>query len=147
MNYEFLRDGEGLRLEPYLDTKGVPTIGYGTTMYPSGKKVTLQDPGITIDQAEEFMKWAVETKWNAVKGKIIPQLNDNQKAAIVSLVYNIGVAGFNGSTLLKRINTGYTKQGIVEAFMMWDKETINGKKVFNQGLANRRKKEADLYFS
>lgn len=147
MNYDFLKEGEGIRLRPYLDSAGIPTIGYGTIMYPSGKKVTMQDEPITVQDAEVFMKWEVVSKWNAIKAKIIVPLNDNQKTALVSLVYNIGVGGFNSSTLLKRINAGHGPDSIREAFLMWSKITVNGKKVVSQGLINRRNKEADLYLS
>ena len=38
--YKELHQRAGLRLKPYLDTKGVPTIAMGNTYYPDGKKVT-----------------------------------------------------------------------------------------------------------
>jgi len=30
---KFLMNNEGVRLKPYLDTKGIPTIGVGNTFY------------------------------------------------------------------------------------------------------------------
>ena len=33
---DIIKQYEGLRLKPYLDAVGVPTIGYGTTYYPDG---------------------------------------------------------------------------------------------------------------
>ena len=38
--YKALHDREGLRLKPYLDTRGVPTIAMGNTFYENGKKVS-----------------------------------------------------------------------------------------------------------
>lgn len=34
---------EGFSAKPYLDSAGIPTIGYGNTYYPGGKKVTMKD--------------------------------------------------------------------------------------------------------
>ena len=38
------RQFEGFRSKPYLCPAGVPTIGYGSTYYADGRKVTLEDP-------------------------------------------------------------------------------------------------------
>ena len=45
--YQMIMNFEGLSLKPYLCSAGVPTIGYGNTYYPNGKKVTLKDKPIT----------------------------------------------------------------------------------------------------
>lgn len=45
--YKLIADFEGLRLSPYLCSAKVPTIGYGSTFYPSGIKVTMNDKPIT----------------------------------------------------------------------------------------------------
>jgi lysozyme len=45
---------EGFSHKPYLCPAGVPTIGYGTTVYPSGKRVTLRDPSITRQQGLDY---------------------------------------------------------------------------------------------
>ena len=37
----FIKGFEGFRNKPYLCSAGVPTIGYGTTLYPDGVKVSL----------------------------------------------------------------------------------------------------------
>ena len=49
--YLLIAQFEGLRLKPYLCSAGVPTIGYGSTFYPSGRKVTMQDKPITQETA------------------------------------------------------------------------------------------------
>ena len=43
---------EGLYLRPYLCPAGVPTIGYGSTVYENGMAVQLTDPPITRERAE-----------------------------------------------------------------------------------------------
>jgi len=38
------RQFEGYRAKPYLCPAGIPTIGYGSTYYADGRKVTWEDP-------------------------------------------------------------------------------------------------------
>src|SRR6185312_6211736 len=101
---DFLVEVEGLKLSPYLDNKGVPTIGIGTVYKPDGTKVTMQDPPITKETAYE---WATHRVLND-SSKIIEmckpyELNDNELTALVSFSYNEGLSAFEDSTLLKVI--------------------------------------------
>ena len=41
LGLNLIKKYEGLRLSSYLCPAGVPTIGYGSTHYPNGKKVML----------------------------------------------------------------------------------------------------------
>ncbi|WP_445286521.1 glycoside hydrolase family protein [Variovorax atrisoli] len=44
-------------LHPYVPTQGdVPTIGHGSTRYEDGQRVTLADPPITRQRAEELAR-------------------------------------------------------------------------------------------
>lgn len=148
---DFIKKEEGLRLKAYLDQAGIPTIGYGTTIYEDGKKVKLGD-FISKEVAESLLTKDMDRRWNAIKYAVKVRLNENQISAIVSLTYNIGVGGFVNSTLLRRINAGASEQDIRAAFAMWNKITVKDpatglfKKVENNGLTGRRKREADLYF-
>lgn len=48
---------EGFRAAPYVPTKGdVPTIGYGTTVYEDGRRVTLDDPPVTRERALQLVR-------------------------------------------------------------------------------------------
>lgn len=51
-----LADWEGFQSKPYQDSGGVPTIGIGSTQYPDGKRVTMNDPPITRQEAEIIAK-------------------------------------------------------------------------------------------
>ncbi|MDR3025476.1 MAG: hypothetical protein LBV25_15800 [Chryseobacterium sp.] len=52
---------EGFSAKPYLDSAGIPTIGYGNTYYPGGKKVTMKDPAITKEQGVELFAEVLPT--------------------------------------------------------------------------------------
>lgn len=141
------QDGiEGFEADPYLDSAGIPTIGCGTTVYPNGKRVTLQDQAITKNTALDYLWSYVQKDIIGLNRLIIPTLNINQSTAIVSCSYNTGLTNFSGSTLLRLINNGTDDSEVISnAFKMWNKVTVNGKKVVSNGLVNRRELEKNLF--
>lgn len=138
---DFLAQEEGLKLKPYLDAKGIPTIGIGCTFYEDGTRVKMTDPPITKERALNLFKnirdLFEKTVWSVTRDDI----SQNQFNALVSICYNIGIAGFKGSTLLKRVNKNPNDPSITEAFKMWPNS--GGKPI----LLGRRIREAKLYFS
>lgn len=141
---DLIKKWEGKKIKAYLDPVGIPTIGYGTIRYPSGKPVSLGDE-ISDAEAEAFLKFDVD---ESVKHLDEPlkgiKLNQNQFDAIVSLSYNIGVGAFAGSTLLKNLKAKDIK-GAAAEFDKWNKGTIKGKKKVLPGLTKRRKDERELF--
>lgn len=130
---------EGLRLNAYDDGVGVWTIGWGTTVYPSGVKVKKGDK-ITLEQAKQYKAYDLARFEKAVNDAVKVPLNQNQFNALVSLAYNIGVSAFADSTLVKRLNDGnYT--AAADQFLVW--VNAGGKRM--QGLVNRRNKERELF--
>jgi lysozyme len=141
--YKLLMGFEGLSLKPYLCSAGVPTIAYGSTFYPSGKKVTMQDAPINLATANWMLKETADKFAVDVNKLIKANLNQNQFNAIVSLAYNIGLAGLAKSSLLKKVNANPSDATIRNSFLIWNK--AGGK--INNGLTKRRTKEANLYFT
>lgn len=140
--YNLICEFEGLRLKPYLCSAKIPTIGYGNTYYPDGKRVTLLDKEITKEYAFEIFKVIADKYATRVKSMLKKEVTQNQFNALVSLAYNIGTGGFATSTLLKKVNINPNDLSIKNEFAKWNK--AGGKVV--QGLVNRRKKEAEVYF-
>lgn len=130
---------EGLRLEAYICPAGVPTIGYGTTMYPNGAKVKMGE-SISKSMAERLLDIDVTERLKAMK--LPAHLNDNQKSALVSFAYNVGTAAWLKSTLRKKVLLNSSDPSIRDEFMKW---VIAKGRVF-AGLKLRRQAEADLYF-
>lgn len=162
----FIKRFEGLatltpdkqHIKAYICPAGVPTIGYGNTFYPNGQKVTINDI-ITIQRAEEILRWTVGLFANDVKSLVKSTLTENQKASLISFAYNVGSdididtipEGLGDSTLLKKVNANPNDLTIVNEFMKWDKAwvTKDGVKhlVALPGLIKRRQEEAQLYFT
>jgi lysozyme len=83
---DLIKSLEGLRLTSYLDSVGVPTIGYGHT----GPEVAL---GQKIDHqhAEVVLRKDLIRFENAVKESVKIELNQHQFDALVSFAFNVGV--------------------------------------------------------
>ena len=141
--YLLITNHEGLRLKPYLCPAKIPTIGYGNTYYPDGKRVTLLDKDITKQEAFDMFKEVANRFAKRVDTLVTSNLNQNQFNALVSFAYNVGTGNFSSSTLLKKVNKNPNDLTIKDEFLRWNKA---GGKVIN-GLTNRRNEEADLYFS
>lgn len=140
--YLLICEFEGLKLKPYLCSAKVPTIGYGNTYYPDGKRVTLLDKEITKQYAFEIFKDIADKFAKRVNEMVKQPLTQNQFNSLVSFAYNIGTGAFSTSTLLKKVNANPNDLTIRNEFLKWNK--ANGKVI--EGLNNRRKKESDLYF-
>lgn len=134
---------EGLRLHAYLDTVGVPTIGYGHT----GPEVHM---GLvwTKEQVKEALAADLDKFEQGVLDAIGDDTptSDNEFAAMVSLAYNIGEGGpdtkkgFYNSSVARLHKAGDT-QGAANAFRLYNK--AGGQ--YCEPLARRREREIMLY--
>lgn len=135
---DFIKDKEGYRTKTYLDTAGLPTIGYGHLLkngesYPSG---------ITQKQAIDLLEKDLKIAENIVNKYVKSDINTNQKAALISFAYNVGEGNFKKSTLLTFLN----QQLYGKAANEFDKWIYSGGKVTN-GLVSRRKEEKRLFLA
>ena len=140
--YDLIVKHEGLSLKPYLCPAKIPTIGYGNTYYPNGKRVTLLDEPITKEYALEIFKEIANRFAKAVSKLVVVPLNQNQFNALVSFAYNVGMANFQKSTLLKKVNKNKDDISIELEFNKW----VFAKGVKLNGLVKRRKDESNVYF-
>ena len=137
---QIIKEFESLKLKPYLCPAGIPTIGYGSTYYEDGTKVTLNDLPITEQRADDVLA-NISDKFSIQVSKLLKvELNQNQFDALVSFSFNIGIGNLTTSTILKRINEKDFENASLE-FAKWNK---SGGKVLN-GLIKRREKESQLF--
>lgn len=131
---DLIKKWEGLKLEAYLCPANVWTIGYGHTR--------TAKPGMKITQteAERLLRSDLQKFEQAVRNAVKVDLTENQFAALVSWVYNIGEGAMKSSTLLKKLNAG-DYDSVPSELMRWNK--VKGKPV--KGLTNRRAAEAGLW--
>lgn len=138
-----IKEFEGFSSKPYLCPANIPTIGWGNTYYPDGKKVTMNDKSIDELKANEILEYVANKDFASFINKVVKvELNQNQFDALVSFAYNVGNGSLQNSTLLKKLNSGDYK-GASNEFLRWNK---SGGKVLN-GLTKRREKERALFLS
>ena len=137
-----IKEFEGLRLKPYKDAVGIPTIGYGNTYYEDGRKVSLSDPAITEERATELLKMVVKRYEDAINRYVQVPITQNQFDALVSFAYNVGNENVRKSTLMKLLNRKqYTEAA--DQLLCWNK--AGGKTL--KGLTRRRQAERTLFLS
>ena len=137
-----IKEFEGLRLKPYKDAVGIPTIGYGNTYYEDGRKVSLSDPAITEERATALLKMVVKRYEDAINRYVQVPITQNQFDALVSFAYNIGNENVRKSTLMKLLNRKqYTEAA--DQLLRWNK--AGGKTL--KGLTRRRQAERTLFLS
>ncbi|MFY4731390.1 lysozyme [Nitrospira sp. BLG_2] len=140
--YDFIKGWEQFRGKAYPDEGGIPTIGYGTTVYNRGELVKMGDM-ITLEEAEHELKEGCKSYYRHMLKVLKAEQSKRQLIALLSLCYNIGVPDFVGSTLLKHINSGVTNREVIATqFRRW---VHVGHKV-SDGLVRRREAEILCYF-
>lgn len=124
---------EGKENKPYLDPVNILTVCYGATSDVKKDKIYTDD--------ECFEKLADDlVKHNKqLMSYVKVQMTDNQHAAFLSFIYNVGAVNFRMSTLLRKLNSG-DYVGACNELTRWNK--AKGKVL--QGLVNRREEEKKL---
>lgn len=147
---DIIKQFEKLRLSAYPDPGhgwSVPTVGWGTTVFPDGSKVKKGDR-ITAERAEECLVYHLEHVCLPALERI-PMwevMNENRKGALFSFAYNMG--DFYGRKNRESITA------LCDLPLVWnDKERV--RKVFGlyrksngivmAGLIRRREAEAELF--
>lgn len=132
-------DANDRRINPGDPVQGTLTIGYGHT----GPDV---QPGLTWTQAQADAALSDDSSVTAdeISPLITAVLNDNQFSAFVCLAFNIGVHAFGGSSALNLAN-GNDFANVPAHIALWDKTTINGRRVESEGLKRRRAAEIALW--
>lgn len=126
---------EGYHPEVYLDPVGIPTVCYGHVINNQVKVGT----SFSNEACHQLLFSDLKIAADAVDKLVTVPLKDNEKAALVSFVFNTGVGNFKRSTLLKYLNEGR----IVDACHELPKWVYaKGKKL--KGLVNRRQAEMEL---
>lgn len=124
---------EGCELKAYKCPAGVWTIGYGHTY--GVKKGDI----ITKEQAEHWLNNELEKFTSYLENLLTVEVTENQFAALLSFIYNLGYNNLKNSTLLRKINSGDITAS--DEFLRWNK--AGG--VVLKGLIKRREEEKKLY--
>lgn len=139
----FLATIEELRLSPYQDAAGLPTVGYGHKITPADKLGVL-----TKREAESLLSNDAAKAIVAVN-RLLPdcKLLVHEIEALSSLVFNIGSGNFDKSTIRRKLMAGDIKSAAWE-FRRWSsaKDPKNPGKFRALGGLRRRRIAEELWF-
>jgi len=123
----------------YLDSKGIPTIGYGRT------ENVLSNMEIPEEEADMFLDQRIDQEVSTLISDKIPRKflnNPKIKTALVSLQYNLGRSGW---PMAKEA----LQKGDIDSFLFYafdpSEKAGNTYLLKSKGLTNRRKKEEKLF--
>lgn len=100
---ELIKEFEGLSLKPYFCSSGIKTIGYGHMIL----KYDDIKGRITIKKAEELLEEDILRADSCLYRNVRNVgLNYNQRAALISFIFNLGSGAFQSSTLRQKLLRG-----------------------------------------
>ncbi len=158
-----IKISEEFRSRPYICPAGKATIGYGSTFYENGVKVTMNDPAITEQRATRLMLNTLKPIAQWVDAYTPDTVTQGMFDAVGDFIYNVGIGQFKTSSLCKKINANPFDPTIGTSFMQWvygGDGSHNGKdddgdgqideageKAKLRGLVIRNEARVKLYFS
>ena len=101
----FVAPHEGLRLEPYRDIVGVPTVCYGDTLVEMRTYTEAECNALLRDRLAEFR--------NRLAACIDrpEEVPTQTSVALLSWAYNVGTHAACSSTLVRKLNAGDPRKG------------------------------------
>lgn len=139
---------EGFVSNPYQDSSGVWTIGYGNTYYLDGSRVKPTDSPLTEYQASQLKMAIINKDFATAVNRLLAEeirsgkITQNMFDALVSLGYNIGVGALAKSSVIRYLKED-NKSAAADSFLLWNK--AGGQEL--AGLTNRRMVERQLFLS
>ena len=133
--FDVITKYEGWKPSTYVCPAGRKTIGWGFTSPETIRKGTL-----TRNEADKMLISYIDGLSSYLDGQVQVKLTENQKAALISFIYNVGRGNFESSTLLKKLNKR-DFSGAAAEFSKWNKS--KGKVL--SGLTRRRADERALF--
>ena len=146
--FRFIKGFEGFFANPYQDSGGYWTIGYGTTKHgePSVYEELASQAPITEEQAAKAMYNTICSNYGAKILSACKNLGITEQYqfdALVSVAYNCGNGAVTGSnTLTNAIGSGKTGS---ELKSVWENFKVTSGGTYLEGLYLRRVEEAKMF--
>ena len=141
-----VRKAEGDRLQAYLDSGKVPTIGTGSITMPDGSRVR---PGGHITQQQDDAMLARQLGlWAGVVARVLPKrvpLTVEWAAALISFTHQEGPGALFGSVLADMLDAGLMEQA-GQQLNGWVVATVNGVRGPQLGIMRRMEAQRRIAF-
>ena len=139
---EIIKKYEGFSAKPYLCPANVPTIGFGSTRWFDGARISMDSRTISRDDATRLLQMELHHIESVVPRLIKAPLTQNQFDALASFTFNLGSGRLQSSTLRAKTNR-LDYEGAADEFPKWRKA---GGRVL-AGLVRRRAEERRLWMT
>lgn len=137
--YDLIKHFESLKLRPYKDENGKPTVGWGHT-----RNVKF-GMSITEEEAERLFADDIANVERALASMLKVIVLQHEYDALASFVFNVGGWKAQTSTLIRKVNL---KDPLAPVeFLRWNKITDHqtGRVRVSNGLTHRRQAEMRLF--
>ncbi|MEO1100451.1 MAG: lysozyme [Pseudomonadota bacterium] len=136
---ELIKSFEGFQPLSTTIGKGRWVIGYGHV------KAAREGLRITRENAESVLReYDLPPIEAAIRRRVLAPIHQNEFDALVSFVFSIGIAAFERSDVLTRLNAG-DFLGAAESMGAWRKARVNGQPVVIDALVRRRASERAMF--
>lgn len=137
---ELIKRFEGYRRQAARLPDGRWTIGFGHT------QTARQGAEVSESDAEALLIYDLMKVTAAVEDAVFAPLTQNQFDALSAFAFNVGIEGFRGSDLLRRVNEGEPLRA-ASAFDVWRKAEFEGERIVVDALVRRRAAEKALFLT
>ncbi len=150
MGFRFIKGFEGFYANPYQDSGGYWTIGYGTTKHgePDLYNELAAKAPISEEEAAKIMYDSICSRYGAKILQAAINLGVTEQYqfdALVSVAYNCGVGAITGSnTLTNAIGADITNEATIRA--AWENFRVTSGGTYLEGLYLRRVQECNMFF-
>ncbi|MEE8386486.1 MAG: lysozyme [Dehalococcoidia bacterium] len=139
---EIAKPFEGLRLDPYHDPVGYPTVGFGHLLSREPWAPLDRWKSLSAEAAESLLQQDMTSALVSVRRLISAPLSVSQEAALADFAFNCGGGNLQASTLRRVVNRG-DHEDVPKQFMRW--VFARGRKL--RGLERRRAAEVQMWES
>jgi lysozyme len=140
---EIIKKWEGLRNKTYPGPEGNVTGGYGHN-YSVDKSRVMNEP-VSQEEAERYFRSDFDNVAKQLNDPRLDKLSPQQRGAVISLGYNIGVDKLKKSNTYKNLLEG-NYDDMARNWSEFRMHNDGGKKTYSDGLENRSGDELDLFF-
>ena len=138
--YDLARSFEGLRLEPYHDVAGYPTVGYGRLLSRKRWQNLHDFTPITQEEAEALLASDLKKAAASVLRLCTASLTEGRFSALIDFTFNLGSGNLQVSTLRKLVNRE-DFDGAREELSKW----VYAGGIKLPGLVRRRRAEQEIF--
>jgi GH24 family phage-related lysozyme (muramidase) len=130
---DYIKEHEGLRLNPYNCPAGIKTIGFGHVIQKDENLTCITSKQALNILYNDFIRWDCKLKGLSITGK--------QKNALRHFLFAVGPGNFDNSKVYDQIKRGQKPTNLLKICNY----RVNGELVYSNKMYQMRKKELESW--